>query len=427
MTDQEQTSSEGQKKPKITLSEDQERAVSQVLEWYKNARDGTADHTLTMGGYAGTGKTTVLSYIRKELGQDVRVGFVSFTGKAVSVMGRKLSDSRTFNWGLDTVSTIHSFMYKPILDEKGNIKDWEWKEMMREGESEGFFGKNTKAPLIDFFIMDEASMTPEDLYEDLLKYGKPILAVGDHGQLPPVKGNFNLVQDPTVRLEHIHRQAESSPILVVAHKARNGEPTLKYGEAMKSEESFVQRLNYGDLNGSPAEQEIMAQPGPDKMVIVGTNKERTGINQQILRYIRGDIPPDENKPRVGERVICLKNNHRLGIYNGMIGTVVNEKTCYEYPEHNWHFIIEADEGGTYPITATKYTFLNQYGKVPDDIPYFKLKERFDFAYAITCHKSQGSEADKVVVIGRGFGEPDIRRRWLYTAITRAKKELYLVG
>ncbi len=79
------------------------------------------------------------------------------------------------------------------------------------------------------------------------------------------------------------------------------------------------------------------------------------------------------------------------------------------------------------ITTVKYLYLTQYNKPPEEADFRQLRDRFDYAYAITCHKAQGSEADKVVVIGTGFGDFDIRKRWLYTAITRAKKELYLVG
>jgi len=418
------------KQSDIVLSPDQEQAVSSVLEWYNEAKDGLEHHTKTMGGYAGTGKTTVLSYIRRELGEDISVGFVSFTGKAVSVMRRKLYESKTFHHGLDHISTIHSFMYRPITDSKGNVIDWEQKEMLEQGRGVPFNAREWEfAPYVDLFIMDEASMTPEDLYEDLLKYNKPILAVGDHGQLPPVKGNFSLMQNPEVRLEHIHRQAEDSPILTMAHRAREGKSLLKWGDNLSSDAGYVVRMKYSDVGGSDMEREIMAEPDSTKMVIVGTNKERLNINKAVLQHIRGNGKVIKPIPQVGDRLICLKNNNKIGIYNGMLGVVIGEKECYDYPQHNWHYLFTPDESPDtiMPLTMTKYTFLNQYNKVPESVPFMEVRERFDFAYAITCHKSQGSEADKVVVMGQGFGDEEMRRRWLYTAITRARKELYLVG
>jgi len=415
--------------PKITLSPDQSRAITQVIGWYKGTLDGTEHHTKTMGGYAGTGKTTVLSYIRRELGEDISVGFISFTGKAVSVMKRKLMESKTFQHGQDTISTIHSFMYTPVTDKKGNIIDWRHKEMLEKGKCAPI-GSDfwNYAQHVDLFIMDEASMTPEDLYEDLLQYDKPILAVGDHGQLPPVKGNFSLMQNPEIRLEKIHRQAEDSPILVMAHRAREGKSLLTFGDSQHTDSSSVYRMRKADVDGSDMEKNIIASPGPDKMVLVGTNQERLTINKAVLQHTRGngEVRPH---PKVGDRLICLKNNHKKGLYNGMIGTVTEEKPCYDFPIHHWDFNFRPDEDTDriMSITTVKYLYLTQYNKPPEEADFRQLRDRFDYAYAITCHKAQGSEADKVVVIGTGFGDFDIRKRWLYTAITRAKKELYLVG
>ena len=117
-------------------------------------------------------------------------------------MKKKLYEADVVKPG-DSISTIHSYMYTPELDAKGNIIGWRFKSMAKKGD----WPEQDEAPYADLFIVDEASMLPAELYNDLLEYGVPILGVGDHGQLPPIKSSFNLVQDPDVRLEEIHRQA----------------------------------------------------------------------------------------------------------------------------------------------------------------------------------------------------------------------------
>ena len=407
----------------IELSSDQSNAIEQILDWYKAyQRKEDVPQVLTLGGYAGTGKTTVMSFLRKELHPDDRVAFMAFTGKATAVLDKKLSK----DWNVvDNISTIHSFMYRPIL-KNHEIVGWEHKDMC---DKDGWYSWEEMvnlAPYADLIIVDEASMLPDDLFEDLLKYGRPILAVGDHGQLPPVKSQFNLMVNPKIKLEKIHRQAEDNPIIVLAHYARVGDP-INYGVYGDHQ---VVKIRRHEVDGSRAEQ-IIADNDMDTLVLTGTNRERTKINKRVLAYKRKDestITEDDMKcPRIGDKVICLRNNRKVGIYNGMIAVIENIYTPFKHPDYNFGLLVNTNGDCRIRLDVAKVFFLNETKRVKDGYEWYKAGEQFDYAYALTCHKAQGSEAKKVVVFGTGFGDEEIRRRWLYTAITRAQEELWLIS
>src|SRR5574342_964575 len=191
----------------ITLSEDQDRALNKIVDWWKYSKVRIKDDSeniklaesfITLGGFAGTGKTTIMSELRKAIDAKY-VNFMALTGKATLNMRKKLYASNVMK-SQDECTTIHKFMYSPIIDEKtGQIKEW----------------RKSPKRTPDLIIIDEASMVNREIWNDLVSIGVPILAIGDHGQLPPIqKGDpFNLMENPQIRLEKIHRQAEDSPII----------------------------------------------------------------------------------------------------------------------------------------------------------------------------------------------------------------------
>jgi len=418
----------------LTLTPDQTHARDSILSWFRRfkkvspklnskqlaAQDSIQSLVLTLGGYAGTGKTTLISHIREDLGDEISVAFISFTGKAVSVMKKKLYESETA-LNNDYISTIHSFMYRPVV-EKGKVVDWNFKPMIASDNEDMDFNPHISskqfAPYVDLFIMDEASMTPESLMNDLKRYNKPILCIGDHGQLPPVKSNFSLMQSPDIRLETILRQAADSPIIRLATMAREGKP-ITYGEYS----STVRKISKRDFNNSSVEDKV-ALTNSSVMTIVATNAERVSFNKQLRKH---SLNKTNEPPVAGDRIICLKNNHKEGLYNGMTGTIDKILLCTFFPDNNYCFTFTSDEGTTHTVNAFRSLFNNPKGFVSNNIPYYERGDSFDYGYVITCHKSQGSEAPIVVVFGNGFGDSSMRRRWLYTAITRAQKELYIVS
>jgi len=399
----------------ITLSDDQKSAFDGVL-----TRLEVGEKLVTLGGYAGTGKTTTTAEIAKAIKKKTKknIAFCCFTGKAAKVLESKLARLEVMS-GEDTCGTIHSLVY----DSRETVRKKTENGVEKEVLTYSHHSKLDKR-IVGLVICDEASMVNEEIYTELASFKVPILAVGDHGQLPPVFGEFNLMDDPDFVLEKIHRQAENDPIIQVATLARTRGiiPVAEYGpECIKTNsEEIINQIK------DPREW----------VIITGTNKKRTERN----RWARWKLGFHGDLPNVGERVVCLKNSHSTGIMNGMVGTVTRLEQV-EGTRRHWVWLeAQMDSGDKYVGEVWRYQF--GYPKPMQETIAEALEvsprdfgDLFDFGYAITCHKAQGSEWDKVIV----YEEQAMRyvmmktkgeegwRRWLYTAITRAKKELIIVG
>lgn len=383
------------------LSPDQCEVYDAIMSWHK---DPNARQYLKVGGYAGTGKTTLVAAVAKELeAVGERIAYVAFTGKAVNVMARKLR----FAGVNGHCSTLHSLMYRPVTDGKGGVLQWEKTDLLP----------------FSFIVVDEASMVGKELWEDLISYGISILAVGDHGQLPPVGDSVvNLMSNPDLRLEKIHRQAEGNPILALAQWVREGKSHLNFTPT-DARVSFV-----------PSAAAIVPKLGPDLMnsaAICYTNKTRAALNKYI-RASKGFTSPN---PVNDDIVICLKN--RKPIFNGMRGVLHCGRPdfdSYDNFKANVHFEddnlklfagIHAPQFGQ-PKTFDDLTVLRTKYNQPS-LSWPNVGMLFDFGYAMTCHKAQGSQFQNVVIVWENlFRDADTRARWLYTAVTRASENLYIV-
>ena len=224
----------------------------------------------TLGGYAGTGKTTLIRYLLHFF-QDF--GIAAYTGKAANVLRRK---------GMGEASTIHSLIYKPYFED-GHV----------------YFDLADSLPYKGV-IVDEASMVSEEIYYDLKSFGVPLVFVGDHGQLEPVNSKFNLMARPEIKLEEIHRNAGN--IAKFAEQIRKGKAPQPYNTEGNIE--FKRRASIEYL--MDADQ-----------VICAYNATRVKTNANI----RAELGY-EGTLNVGERVMCLRNNKRKGLFNGMQGKVV---------------------------------------------------------------------------------------------------------
>ena len=415
----------------MNLSSDQTRAISTILDWYNSA---IRDQFITLGGYAGTGKTTVVSKLRERFPVSLRIAYCAYTGKATSVLRNKLLNTKSL-YKDDNISTIHSLIYEPIMKDE-EIIGW------------------SKKPNIDYdlIIVDESSMVSKDIFEDLLSYGIPIICIGDHGQLPPVSADsFNLMRDPLIKLETIHRydSSEESPLLKVSMLARKegnipfgyyGKCVLKVHKDNKNVPYFIKMMDNFE----------------DSFCIVGENKTRIKLN----KYFRKILKRPEEYPTTEDRVICLRNNTNssdIPIYNGMIGTITekrNRDKCYQV---TCRFDGENDLYYGF-INRENFNYLNNGGSsLPSDFVYeseiVKWKKQktvgdyysvnnniirknkkvyldnFDYGYCITCHKSQGSEMKNVMVIEERnyYMDDDMWSRWLYTAVTRSRENLIIVS
>lgn len=383
----------------MDLSADQQNAISTLLLWYKNPNKSSF---ITLGGYAGTGKTTVISLLRKELNSfnsNISVSFCSYTGKATRVLANRLKENNSI-YSADTVTTIHSLIYTALLDDSTQeIIGWERKKTLDT----------------NLIIVDEASMVDEQIWRDLLSYGTPIIAVGDHGQLPPINSNFNLMENPNLKLEQIHRQAENNPIIELSILARTtGEiPTGKYG-------TNIRKFMRNDFDASESITELLQNYRDDTIILCGFNTTRVKLN----KYVRGSLGFESQFPESKDRVICLKNNRKKNIFNGMLGKILYANDIYEFSYEagiKMDFEDEIYEGKILKDQfGSKETLTKQANKEID---------LFDFGYALTVHKSQGSQSKRVILFEERSQAMDDTawKKWLYTAVTRAEEELFIIG
>jgi exodeoxyribonuclease V len=356
----------------IRLTDEQHAAVSTLAELEKPVQ--------TLGGYAGTGKTTL---IRSLIEQLPNFAVCAFTGKAANVLRRK---------GVNA-STIHSLIYK-VVEVVRTFPDG------RVVRSTEFRLKNRSDFEFAGIIVDEASMVSRKLYNDLCSFGVPLIFVGDHGQLEPVGDQFNLMASPDIRLETIHRNA--GPIAHFAAWLRQGKPAERFPTSQRQANGQSVRILKSIEDG-------FAEDVPDQ-IICATNKLRVNLNQ-IYREVFS-FPP--NQPAVGDRVMCLQNNAALGVYNGQQGEIAEIS-----PGRPFKFVFATDQQRTW--VNSRPTQFNR-AQPPQQAEYDQSTLPFDYCYAVTCHKAQGNEWDAVLVV-----EQRVRlwnhSRWAYTAASRARKRL----
>ena len=415
---------------KKVLTADQETAKNLIKEWYFNSDD----QFFVLSGYAGTGKTFLIDYvvrneIKLKIGEEVV--FISPTGKAASILVKRGTPA----------STLHSLIY--VRDEDDFDVDENGEIIPSQRLS--FFKREKIDEKIKLIVIDEASMVGADVLRDLLSFGVKCLFSGDGAQLPPVNGICPLMQLIDYTLTEIVRQAEDNPIVKLATMARSGQQ-ISYGNY----DDKVYVLPRGALRGEKR-KEIFLEAD---QIICGLNRTRNSLNAEIRRY-RG-VPADALLPIEGEKLICTLNDWEkplderedFFLVNGIIGYA--ENVCEGYDK-----IATMDFRADFLDTSVRSAFdtgifidgryAHDYGdravtladgSVVHEDDYARLFrkksvsdeviDRFEFAYAITCHKAQGSEFDFVVVFDESWAFQDERDKWLYTAITRAKEKLIIV-
>lgn len=367
----------------IRWSPQQEQAIVAVSSWYA----GGGRRPFYLAGYAGTGKTTIAKHLVAETG--AAPCYAAYTGKAAAVMRKT---------GCANAGTLHSKIYKFKTDETGRFT-----KTIHRGPT---------SPIItsDLIVVDECSMVDDEIGRALVSFGKPILVLGDPAQLPPVKGGgYFTAGRPDMMLTEIHRQAAENPIIRLATDIRmsgrieNG----KFGTS-----AVVSRSEFRE------EYDITAFD----QVLVGRNKTRQDYNLR-LREIKGF---DSNRPMVGEKVVCLKNDRDLQIFNGGMFTITETfDVSWEDPDLIGIVVQSDDDPEMEPVLAkVRSEFFD--GRSPPHWEDMLGTQQFTYGYALTVHKAQGSQWDKVVVFDEPIGSPDDMRRWRYTAVTRAAESLVIV-
>lgn len=235
----------------------------------------------------------------------------------------------------------------------------------------------------DVIFVDEASMIGKKIRQDLEAYGKPVVYIGDPFQLPPIGDDeCNILENADFTLTQVHRQAKGSPIIDLATAVREGRP---YPHHHDKYEITTEELREFDV------------------IICYTNKSRYALNYRLIG--------GERAPRVGDKIIMAKTNYDWGLAAGEIGIV---------RENNWP-ILATDFGYPYDHNLVNWKMMLE-GENPYDK---KLGGRvcLDYGHAITCHKAQGSQFDRVLVWIEGRSNP----RWVYTAVTRGITKAEVAG
>lgn len=374
-------------------SREQAEALDAVSAWLQ---DPHAPQVFKLFGYAGTGKTTLARHFAAN--QNGVTLFAAYTGKAASVLRER---------GCANATTLHSLIYLPVdvgvagLYRLGDV----------DAPQQPRFVLNTESELryAQLLIIDEVSMVDERVARDILSFGKRVLVLGDPAQLPPVSGTGYFTSGtPDVMLTEIHRQARDNPIIHVATLARNGHviPMGSFGNTVrkvvsnKAEPAFYA----SDLAGQ---------------ILCGKNETRRHFNN-LVRHVKGIAM--HKYPRNGDTLVCLRNNHTLGLLNGTIWTAHMDAVHFSRTGHVG-INVRQDRTIVYDLLADGAPFR---GKDLDQNRH--ALAAFDYGYAITVHKAQGSQWDTVTLYDDGFGKRDatLRRQWLYTAITRAANQLNII-
>ena len=392
----------------MELTKDQEKGLKIILDRYK-----LGYKYVTICGYAGTGKSTLIKFAIEALGVPKdKIAYATFTGKAAEVLRKK---------GNEGACTLHKLLYDHFPKPGG-----------------GFIRKPKTSIGYKIVVVDEISMAPKSMIEMLLKHDCFCIFVGDNFQLPMIDKNegHDYLENRHIFLSQVMRQAAESEIIQISMKIRNGEPI----DFMKGKEVII----------IPKSELVEGHLTWADQILCGTNATRENINRQ-MREIYGF----SGLPQDGEKMICLRNywddcadngdalvngttgilrnpfetfrmipnyipidNHRMDVVQGDF--VTSDGSTFNSVEMDKKLLID----GVKCITDGKILF--RLGKLKNKIGDIVPRE-FAFGYAITTHKAQGSEWDKVLVIEEKFPFPkEEHAKWLYTAVTRASEKLVLV-
>ncbi len=400
-----------------SLTDDQIMADKKISDWFFHSER----QIFVLAGYAGTGKTTVLKNTVEntlKLKPEESAAFVTPTGKAATVLIRS---------GI-AATTLHKLIYQSITEEaeielngkKITIERLSFKKRENIGKS------------IKLIVLDEASMVSDETIADLAAYGVKLLLCGDNAQLPPVEGFNSCLKDPDFTLKTIVRQQIDDPIIKLSLTAREG-GYIPYGNFGGTVAVIDRRRFIGETR----KRTLLAAD----QIICGINKTRTAINDEVRGYLGF-----EDLPQSGDKLICTQNNwetyidedKRFNLVNGIIGFA--NLPFYDRVQGIGFMQFKPDfldgycpdalpfDTGIFSDGFYRYKRGDYFEKLGEDgkpVGAYTLN-RFEYGYCISCHKAQGSEFDDVVVFDESYAFKEDRARWLYTAITRAKRRLVIV-
>lgn len=391
---------------KFTWNEGQQRGLDAFQDWRKNP-----NRPFCLQGFGGTGKSTITDEFLNILGSDVRVLCMGPTGKSARVLTQKTGRPS---------STAHKALYTPKRDEISNLKvklteiyteehvdeeiiaqiEQRIDELEKDGSSVSFVLKMGAGEGADVLLVDEYSMIPENIHKDILSIGKPLIMVGDPGQLPPVKARAGWDSiEPDVVLEKIERTSgEGAGINLAAQAVRLDRPMENGPGFQMHPKKSLDWEHYSSAD----------------VVLAGTHVVRKHLNKGIRRF----LGRPEGYPVEGDVLMCLSNNPAFGVVNGTMFKVL--KILRDSPK-TVTALVEDDVGSEIILPFWKQTLMDDEVST-SKVPFSAVPAVW--GNCITVHKSQGSEWPHVIVTDSWRGSD--YDRWLYTAITRGSRHVDFV-
>ena len=404
----------------MELTRKQEEGLKITLDRWRNGEKYSI-----ISGYAGAGKTTLVAFIIAAMClKDEEVSYIAYTGKAANVLK---------NRGCPGATTAHKLLYYAKLMPNGKYL---------------FTAKRPQDmdKRIKVVVVDEVSMLPKNMWELLCSHNFFIIACGDPEQLPPIQDpgqpdqNNHMLDHPHVFLDEIMRQAQESEIIRLSMHVREGKPIMSFPVA--NEEVMI--FSKSQVQASGQYTSILTW---GDQILCATNKTRIALNQQ-MRNVYNRRP----EPEIGDKIINLHNewdiisNKENPLTNGIIGQITEMTTCdwdYPYWIRNKKLqvpILQAtitgdEEGELFDMLSCDYSeLINGKPSLTRKEEYMILKRahmtiplHFSYGYAITVWKAQGSQYPKVVLFDEAWPKESVlKRKYLYTGITRAENKLVVI-
>lgn len=349
------------------------------------------ERVVVVSGSAGVGKTFMMAKLVRALSKisTTDVPCLTLTGKAAHQLTKKGVPATTF----------HSTIYNIKEDRNGEIY---------------FELKDPSEFAYEYVCIDESSMVPEEIVDFLLRTNTKMVMFGDHKQLPPVNSEYNIAEDFDYEMTEVVRTKKDDPIVKLAYEAYNNNRIPKSFDEYDNIKIFGKDVGLG---------RILRENDYDA-VICGTNNRRKQLNQTI-RQLKGY---EFELPEPGEPIMCLKNQYLddgTTLYNGVIYRVVDR--MHSLGLSTFYRIYDEWRDATVVVMIEDDYFHADLSRPKNPMKSGKSKNAsaFTFGWASTCHKQQGDEHDKVLFVDEDVSYFLEQKRFRYTAITRAKKELHV--
>jgi len=419
----------------VDWNSQQERALKAVDRWIKDDSE-SCPQVFRLFGFAGTGKTTLAKHLAANV--DGLVLFAAYTGRAAHVLLKN---------GAPNADTIHALIYYtaekskeklkelqttlddlikelklfPLVDDKEStrkkfidehVKVISLRRQIKEEKSNAskpYFVLNQDSRVKDakLLVIDEVSMVNEEMGRDLESFGTKILVLGDPFQLQPTMGlGYFTSQEPDILLTQVMRH--DNDILELATNLREKIP-LKVG-------------HYGDVSIITPEELNSDMAMDADQILLGTNKKRHAINRR-MRQLHG-YP--ENYPVAGDKIVCTRNEKAAGLLNGAIWYVNETFAEDDKLERMGEVELMIKDSPSSEHVKSVLAHTNPFLGL--DLPAWAMSEAscFDWGYALTVHKAQGSQFENVLLFDHSRVFRREKWQWLYTGVTRAQEKLTIV-